>query len=134
MDSQPPEISNLERREAQTKHLANVFEQHVKPWVEDPTAPLRILSVGCANAEELPAVLHTFPNASFTGIDINNGVIEPMDMLNKNNPRVTFRQGDATKREVFGQDPWDIILFRHPQFNGSEVLTWEKITMLYLPR
>lgn len=79
----------------------------------------RILSVGCGFAYESKPLLDIFPNAIYRGIDINEDNLMGARVSNPEIPVGSFEVGDATKQEVFGNIPWDIILLRNPQVLGS---------------
>ncbi len=118
MDSVPPEPVFSDKPESLTHHLTRTFEQHLKPHIENPAGSLRVLSVGCGIAEEVPAVFQAFPNASYRGIDVQDYYLDHARGEYKSFPNATFEYADARKKEAFGIDRWDIVLLRNPQTVG----------------
>jgi hypothetical protein len=99
------------------EYLGRIFNFYLKKEVD--IKPKRILSVGCMFGYEAKPILDIFPRATFKGIDINDLFLKSARILNSDLVNVEFQKGDATKREVFGKEPWDIVLIRHPQVKGE---------------
>jgi SAM-dependent methyltransferase len=97
--------------------LTKIFSSYLKKEVD--RKPSNIISIGCKFAYEAQPILSIFPTATFKGVDIDRDSLMVARKENENLKNVMFQQGDATKRETFGKDPWDIIIIRHPQVLGE---------------
>lgn len=107
----------LTKEDAQRENLVEIFGLYLKKEVSGE--PKRILSIGCKFAHEAKPILGVFPAASYKGIDIDGRSIKVARMENSDLANSIFQEGDATKKETFGKEPWDIILVRHPQVCGE---------------
>lgn len=79
----------------------------------------RVLSVGCGFGYEAEPILRTFPDGTYTGIDIDEDVIHGAKRTNKGVDKAVFEVADATERKGFGENPWDVVILKHPQALGS---------------
>ena len=100
-------------RDSNRENLIETFDSYLKKQVDGE--PKRILSVGCSFGYEARPILGVFPTANFKGIDINKKFIEVARDENPDLGNAIFQEGDATKKETFGEEPWDLVLIRHPQ-------------------
>jgi trans-aconitate methyltransferase len=107
-----PNVRNNYRSE-----LGETFNYFLKNEVKNQ--PNRILSVGCMFGYEAGALLNVFPTAEYIGIDIDENYIRAAKAINNDLSKAEFHFGDARKKETFGENPWDIIVIRHPQILGT---------------
>lgn len=104
-------IEKVDRMTLQARKFADLFREFVPFLPENP----KILSVGCGAATEARGILEAFPGAQFQGIDIDPKEIERARRYNSDLiERASFREADATVDESYGDEKWDMILFRNP--------------------
>jgi SAM-dependent methyltransferase len=97
--------------------LEKTFNKYLKNEIKGQ--PERILSIGCSFGYEAGAISRIFPTAKYLGIDIDKNLIEAAQSNNEDVDNAEFRVGDARETETFGNEPWDMILIRHPQVLGT---------------
>lgn len=102
------------------ENLKSVFDHYLRPLVGDPDRNLRIISVGCGFGYEAEPLLKTFPNATYTGIDIKADRIDAAREFNADlGGKCVFETADAGEKGAFNKGPWDMVVVRHPQVLGS---------------
>ncbi len=117
---EPLSNSEVSITEQYRESLKKVLDHYLRPLVGDADSNLRIMSVGCAFGFEAEPLLKTFPNATYTGIDINTDEIAGAKEINADlDGKCVFETADARKKSAFNNRPWDIVVVRHPQVLGS---------------
>lgn len=79
----------------------NTLDAMTGHQLTNPTKPIRILDVGCAEGKDVLSFIPNHPNIECYGLDIKS-----YDMINKN---VTFIQGDAAHMD-YPDDYFDIVV------------------------
>jgi len=112
------------------ENLSKVFKHYLAEVIENKKdSSVDILSVGCGLGYEAEPLLRIFPNAIYTGIDIDSDVIHGAGKTNKDlYGRYQFQTLDARDKDAFGSKPWDIVILRNPQVGGSNFDTSKKST------
>jgi SAM-dependent methyltransferase len=120
--------ANLGIREYYRKALGETFRHYLKPEMKNEN--IKILSVGCGFGYEAGALLNIFNSAKYVGIDNDEAVIEGARETNEDLDEASFIEGDATKKESFGDKSWDLIVVRNPQvlgYSGNPTKEWQSI-------
>lgn len=103
----------------------NKLEQKLPP---KPEQPLRILSLACGFAIEIPVLAELFAqrNLSFKGVDIDEAICADSRELAEDEgiANVDIIQGDATDvswlQSALGEERFDLIILRHPDVTSKE--------------
>lgn len=105
-------------RNENRRTLSVIFQNELRPLVnkENP----RVVSVGCGFGYDAAPIINLYPGAHYLGIDIDSAFINGAQKSNMDiEGDISFEARDARNRESFGQDPLDLVIFRHPQMMGS---------------
>lgn len=109
--------------EVERDRLSKLLNRYVRPGLGGAKdKDIRVISIGCGVGYEAAAVTGLFPFARFVGVDKEKSQITLARAYNKDVPgnnRINFVQADASKKEVYGNHPWDVVLLRNPQLCGD---------------
>lgn len=103
------------------ENLGRVFEHYLAEAIKSKKdSSINILSVGCGFGYEADPLLRIFPNAVYTGMDIDTGAISGAKEINNDlYERCEFQIADGRNKDAIGTKPWDIVILRNPQVSGS---------------
>lgn len=113
------ERKSFSLRDYYRKNLGKVFEHYLAEDIKGKDSLIGILSVGCGFGYEAEPLLRIFPNAIYTGIDIDSNIIDGAREANNDlYGRCQFQVADGRDKEAIEIKPWDIVILRNPQVMG----------------
>lgn len=112
--------------ELSSSHYMGNLAREIETYLLDKVGNKpRIISVGCGSGEEAGPISTIFPNSTYKGIDMSPAMIELAKETNISIPG-KFEVADATKKEAFDDQPWDVVILRNPQVTGGVGIMDEK--------
>lgn len=92
-----------------------VLDAYIPDVIKNSNTPPRILSVACGFGLELKGLTTLLPDAHIEAMDSANVAIVGARGFNPDFPQDRIRMADATKKESFGDEDWDLIMVRNPK-------------------
>lgn len=92
-----------------------VLDAYIPDELKNASTPPRVLSVACGFGLELKGLTTVLPKAYIEAIDSAKEAIFGARGFNPDFPQDRIRMADATKKESFGNEDWDLIMIRNPK-------------------
>lgn len=128
------EAGNAEKFEPSTslfiKNYVKILDNYLPIELRQPDRRARVISVGCGFALELTGLQQLLPDSYIEAIDKSADAVYAAQQWHPEFPQDRIRLVDATNRESFGEEDWDLIVVRNPQVEpdvGIISCSWEQI-------
>lgn len=101
------------------ENYGNVLDKYLPDELKNPNMVPRVFSVACGFGLELKGLTRVLPNAHIEAIDSSEEAILGARRFNPGFSQDRIRLADASKKESFGDEDWDLIVVRNPKVGMS---------------